>query len=42
VAAEAAALVSAGAQHVIVGFRAPFQATRLEPIAQAMRTAVPG
>jgi len=36
IADEAAALVQAGAQHVIVGFRAPFDATRLEPIAQAL------
>ncbi len=35
IADEAAALVEAGAQHVIVGFRAPFDATRLEPIAHA-------
>lgn len=41
VADEAAALVAAGAQHVIVGFRAPFEAGRLEPIAQALRAAVP-
>ena len=41
VADEAAALVAAGAQHVIVGFRAPFDAGRLEPIAQAQRAAVP-
>ena len=33
---EAAALVQAGAQHVIVGFRAPFDASRLEPIAHAL------
>jgi F420-dependent oxidoreductase-like protein len=36
IADEAAALVQAGAQHVIVGFRAPFDATRLEPIAHAL------
>ena len=36
VAAEAAALVDAGAQHVIVGFRAPFEASRLEPLAHAL------
>jgi len=36
VADEAAALVAAGAQHVIVGFRAPFDASRLEPIAHAL------
>ncbi len=36
IADEAAALVQAGAQHVIVGFRAPFDASRLEPIAQAL------
>ncbi|MGO9872935.1 MAG: LLM class F420-dependent oxidoreductase [Acidimicrobiia bacterium] len=36
IADEAAALVQAGAQHIIVGFRAPFEASRLEPIAQAM------
>jgi F420-dependent oxidoreductase-like protein len=36
VADEAAALVQAGAQHVIVGFRAPFDASRLEPIAHAL------
>jgi F420-dependent oxidoreductase-like protein len=41
VADEAATLVAAGAQHVIVGFRAPFDAGRLEPIAQALRAAVP-
>jgi F420-dependent oxidoreductase-like protein len=33
---EAAALAQAGAQHVIVGFRAPFDASRLEPIAHAL------
>ena len=33
---EAAALAQAGAQHVIVGFRAPFAAARLEPIAHAL------
>jgi len=31
VADEAASLVAAGAQHVIVGFRAPFDAARLGP-----------
>jgi F420-dependent oxidoreductase-like protein len=36
VADEAAALVEAGAQHIIVGFRAPFDPSRLEPIAQAI------
>jgi len=36
IADEAAALVQAGAHHVIVGFRAPFDATRLEPIAHAL------
>ncbi len=36
IADEAAALVEAGAQHIIVGFRAPFDATRLEPIAHAL------
>jgi F420-dependent oxidoreductase-like protein len=36
VADEAAALAQAGAQHVIVGFRAPFEASRLEPIAHAL------
>ena len=41
VADDAATLVRAGAQHVIVGFRAPFDATRLEPIAHALRAAVP-
>jgi F420-dependent oxidoreductase-like protein len=40
VADEAAALVAAGAQHVIVGFRAPFEASRLEPIAQALAETV--
>jgi F420-dependent oxidoreductase-like protein len=38
-AAEAAALVQAGAQHVIVGFRAPFDASRLEPVAAALADA---
>jgi len=37
---EAAALVQAGAQHVIVGFRAPFDASRLEPIAHALVSAL--
>jgi len=32
----AAALVQAGAQHVIVGLRAPFDASQLEPIARAL------
>jgi F420-dependent oxidoreductase-like protein len=41
VAAEAAALVAAGAQHIIVGFRAPFDPSRLEPIAQALADALP-
>ena len=36
VADTAAALVEAGAQHVIVGFRAPYDASRLEPIAHAL------
>jgi F420-dependent oxidoreductase-like protein len=36
VADTAAALVQAGAQHVIVGFRAPYDATQLEPIAHAL------
>jgi F420-dependent oxidoreductase-like protein len=36
VADEAAALVAAGAQHVIVGFRAPFDAALLEPVAYAL------
>jgi F420-dependent oxidoreductase-like protein len=40
VADEAAALVEAGAQHVIVGFRAPFDASRLEPIAHALAATV--
>ena len=39
-AAEAAALVQAGAQHVIVGFRAPFDASCLEPIARALADTV--
>jgi F420-dependent oxidoreductase-like protein len=39
-AAEAAALVSAGAQHVIVGFRAPFDASALEPVAVALADAL--
>jgi F420-dependent oxidoreductase-like protein len=39
-AAEAAALASAGAQHVIVGFRAPFDASRLEPVAVALTDAL--
>ena len=34
---EAAALAQAGAQHVIVGFRAPFDASRLEPISHVPR-----
>jgi alkanesulfonate monooxygenase SsuD/methylene tetrahydromethanopterin reductase-like flavin-dependent oxidoreductase (luciferase family) len=38
VADEAAALIAAGAQHVIVGFRAPFDAGRLEPIAHALES----
>jgi F420-dependent oxidoreductase-like protein len=41
VADDAATLVRAGAQHVIVGFRAPFDPARLEPIAHALRAAVP-
>jgi alkanesulfonate monooxygenase SsuD/methylene tetrahydromethanopterin reductase-like flavin-dependent oxidoreductase (luciferase family) len=41
VAADAAALVAAGAQHVIVGFRAPFDTARLEPIAHALTDALP-
>jgi F420-dependent oxidoreductase-like protein len=41
IADDAATLVRAGAQHVIVGFRAPFDAKRLEPIAHALRAAVP-
>lgn len=41
VAAEAASLASAGAQHVIVGFRAPFDASRLEPVAHALADALP-
>jgi F420-dependent oxidoreductase-like protein len=41
VAAEAAALVDVGAQHVIVGFRAPFDPSRLEPIARALQDALP-
>ena len=36
VADEAAALARAGAQHVIVGVRPPFEASRLEPIAHAL------
>jgi F420-dependent oxidoreductase-like protein len=36
IADEAAALVAAGAQHVIVGFRAPFDASRLERVAHAL------
>jgi F420-dependent oxidoreductase-like protein len=36
VADEAAALIAAGAQHVIIGFRAPFDAGLLEPIAHAL------
>jgi alkanesulfonate monooxygenase SsuD/methylene tetrahydromethanopterin reductase-like flavin-dependent oxidoreductase (luciferase family) len=40
VAAEAAALADAGAQHVIVGFRAPFDASRLEPVAHALADAL--
>jgi F420-dependent oxidoreductase-like protein len=40
VAAEAAGLVAAGAQHVIVGFRAPFAASRLEPVAHAFADAL--
>jgi len=41
IADDAATLVRAGAQHVIVGFRAPFDPQRLEPIAHALRAAVP-
>jgi alkanesulfonate monooxygenase SsuD/methylene tetrahydromethanopterin reductase-like flavin-dependent oxidoreductase (luciferase family) len=41
VAADAAALVDAGAQHVIVGFRAPFDASQLEPVAHALTAALP-
>ena len=41
VAAEAATLVDAGAQHVIVGFRAPFDPALLEPIATALQEALP-
>jgi F420-dependent oxidoreductase-like protein len=41
VAADAAALVEAGAQHVIVGFRAPFEPSRLEPVAHALADALP-
>jgi F420-dependent oxidoreductase-like protein len=40
VAAEAAALADAGAAHVIVGFRAPFDASRLEPVARALTDAL--
>jgi F420-dependent oxidoreductase-like protein len=40
VAAEAASLASAGAQHVIVAFRAPFDAARLEPVANALADAL--
>jgi len=40
VAAEAVALARAGAQHVIVGFRAPFDASQLEPIAHALADAL--
>jgi F420-dependent oxidoreductase-like protein len=36
VADEVAALAQAGAQHAIIGFRAPFHASRLEPIARAL------
>jgi F420-dependent oxidoreductase-like protein len=36
IADEAATLVEAGAQHVIVGFRAPFDPSPLEPIAHAI------
>jgi F420-dependent oxidoreductase-like protein len=39
-AAEAATLAAAGAQHVIVGFRAPFDASRLEPVATALADAL--
>ncbi|HEX4490345.1 MAG TPA: LLM class F420-dependent oxidoreductase [Acidimicrobiia bacterium] len=41
VAADASALVDAGAQHIIVGFRAPFDPARLEPIARALQDALP-
>jgi F420-dependent oxidoreductase-like protein len=40
IADDAAALVQAGAQHVIVGFRAPFDASRLEPVARALADTV--
>ncbi len=40
VADDAAALVRAGAQHIIVGFRAPFDASRLEPVARALADTV--
>jgi F420-dependent oxidoreductase-like protein len=41
VADRAAAMVDAGAQHVIVGFRAPFDAHALEPVAHALRKVLP-
>jgi F420-dependent oxidoreductase-like protein len=40
IADEAAALVAAGAQHVIVGFRAPFDPSRLGPIAEQIAARV--